>query len=53
MQMEEQTVQTQIRLLLDWSDLGLHCLPRPLSPKIQGHYGSYIQNEYVKKDLNL
>ena len=53
MQMEEQTVQTQIRRLLDpvleQSDLGLRCLPRPLSPKILGHYGSYIQNQYVKR----
>ena len=56
MQMEEQTVKTQIRLLLDpgavsqeQSDLGLQCLPRPLCPKIQSHYGSYIQNGYVKR----
>ena len=32
MQVEQQTVKTLIRLLLqEQSDLGLHCLPRPLS----------------------
>ena len=32
MQVEEQTVKTLIRLLLEeQSDLGLHCLPRPLN----------------------
>ena len=34
MQMEKQTVKTLIRLLLwEQSDLGLHCLPRPICPK--------------------
>ena len=36
----EQTVKTLIRLLLEeQSDLGLHCLPRPIYPKIKDHYG--------------
>ena len=39
-QMELQTVKTLIRLLLEeQSDLGLHCLPRPICPKTEGHYG--------------
>ena len=24
------------------SDLGLHCLPRPICPKTYDHYGSYL-----------
>ena len=36
MQLELQTVQTLIRLLLsEQSDLGLHCLPRPICPKLR------------------
>ena len=36
---ELQTVKTQIRLLLEeQSDLGLHCLPRPICPKTKDHY---------------
>ena len=35
---ELQTVQTLIRLLLEeQSDLGLHCLPRPVCPKTYEH----------------
>ena len=41
MQIEQQTVKTLlIRLLLqEQSDLGLHCLTRPICPKTQDHYG--------------
>ena len=39
--MELQTVKTLIRLLLllEQSDLGLHCLPRRDCPKTLDHYG--------------
>ena len=37
MQIEKQTVKTLIRLLvMEQSDLGLHCLPRPNCPKNVG-----------------
>ena len=36
-------MKTLIRLLLyEHSDLGLHCLPRPICPKTKGHYGILI-----------
>ena len=28
--------------LEEQSDLGLHCLPRPICPKTLDHYGNYI-----------
>ena len=41
MQRELQAVQTLIRLLLEeQSDLGLHCLPRPVCPKTWEHNGN-------------
>ena len=41
MQTELQTVKTLIRLLLyEQTDLGLHCLPRPICPKTLDHYGN-------------
>ena len=40
-QMEYQTVKTLIRLLLEeQSDLGLHCLHRPICPKSLDRYGN-------------
>ena len=34
-------MKTLIRLLLkEQSDLGLHCLPRPICPKTLDHYGN-------------
>ena len=41
----KQTVKTLIRLLLkEQSDLGLHCLPRPVCPKTLNHYGKENPN---------
>ena len=43
MQMELQIMKTLIKLLLkEQSALGLHCLPRPISPKTYDHYGNPI-----------
>ena len=43
MQVEEQTVQALIRLLLqEQSDLGLHCLLRPICPNILNFYSENI-----------
>ena len=40
MQTEQQTEKTLIRLLHEeQSDLGLHCLLRPICPNIQNYYG--------------
>ena len=37
-------MKTLIRLLPEeQSDLGLHCLPRPICPKTLGHYGKSFQ----------
>ena len=42
-------MKTLIRLLLkEQSDLGLHCLPRPICPKILDHYGI---SSLTKQDL--
>ena len=36
-------MKTLIRLLLEeQSDLGLHCLPRPVCPKTLDHYGNLL-----------
>ena len=44
-QIKWQTLQTLIRLLhKEQSDLGLHCLPRPVCTETKNHYGS--SNEY-------
>ena len=43
MQVEEHTVQALIRLLLmEQSDLGLHCLLRPICPNILNFYSKNI-----------
>ena len=38
MKLGKQTVKTLIRLLIQQSDLGLHCLPRPIWPKSSDRY---------------
>ena len=39
-------MKTLIRLLLEeQSDLGLHCLPRPICPKTWDHYGKTFYYE--------
>ena len=53
MQMEYHTVQTLIRMLLkEPSDLGLHCMPRPICPKILGHYSKCYKKTGHLKALN-
>ena len=32
----------------DQSDLGLHCLPRPVCPKILDHYGIQTSEKFLK-----
>ena len=39
----------RIRLLLEQSDLGLHCLPRPICPKTLDHYDRH----YLKGNISV
>ena len=47
-------IETLIRLLLEeQSDLGLHCLPRPICLKTFDHYGNYGLSKISKVMLNI
>ena len=40
------------RVDTELSDLGLHCLPRPVSPKSKDHYGSIEWNRSFSQTRN-
>ena len=46
-------MKTLIRLLLEeQSDLGLHCLPRPICAKTKGHYGTAMSESEVVHNMS-